>query len=129
MEKFGRAKYAAWVSSAYSSSTMWTGCLRLVFRLQNSFFNYWAPLERRRGSTPLEYGSKISRNTPVVLEPVCGWRGDDSEAVARCGQPVWLVVLFFIPVINVLFFLALCALPPRERAEDPKARRGLDEWI
>jgi len=39
---------------------------------------------------------------------------------------VWL---FFIPVINVLFFLALCALPPRERARNPKARRGLTEWI
>src|SRR5207245_214235 len=34
------------------------------------------------------------------------------------GQPVWLVVFFFFPVINVLFFLALCALPSRERAEE-----------
>jgi hypothetical protein len=40
------------------------------------------------------------------------------QRLRDAGQPVWLVVLFFIPVINVLFFLALCALPPRERAEE-----------
>jgi len=34
------------------------------------------------------------------------------------GQPVWLVVLFFVPFINVLFFLMLCALPPQERSAD-----------
>jgi hypothetical protein len=43
-------------------------------------------------------------------------------------------MLFFIPVINVLFFLALCALPPRERAEDSEGApwpgpNGLDGMI
>ena len=38
------------------------------------------------------------------------------QRLRDAGQPVWLAVLFFFPVINVLFFLALCALPPRERA-------------
>ena len=34
------------------------------------------------------------------------------------GLPVWLVVLFFVPFLNVLFFLMLCALPPQERPAD-----------
>jgi hypothetical protein len=39
-----------------------------------------------------------------------------AKRLRYAGQPVWLVGLFFIPVINILFFLVLCALPPREPA-------------
>jgi len=28
------------------------------------------------------------------------------------GKPLWLVVLFFVPVINLLFFLLLCTMDP-----------------
>src|SRR5271167_3753612 len=30
------------------------------------------------------------------------------------AQPLWLTVLFFAPVVNLLFFAVLCALPSRE---------------
>jgi len=37
------------------------------------------------------------------------------------GQPVWLVVLFFFPILNLLFFLLLCFLPSRQRGEREEA--------
>lgn len=37
------------------------------------------------------------------------------------GQPVWLVVLFFFPILNLLFFLLLCFLPSRQQAEGEEA--------
>ncbi len=56
------------------------------------------------------------------------------QRLRDAGQPVWLVVLFFIPMVNVLFFLALCALPPQGRPVEAEGApwpgpRGLDEII
>jgi uncharacterized membrane protein YhaH (DUF805 family) len=41
------------------------------------------------------------------------------------GLPAWLVVLFFVPVVNLLFFLVLSIVPSRADAErgGPEARR------
>jgi uncharacterized membrane protein YhaH (DUF805 family) len=43
------------------------------------------------------------------------------------GLDVWLSVFFFVPVVNVLFFLLLCILPSRETKE--KARTGDDGYV
>jgi hypothetical protein len=48
--------------------------------------------------------------------------------------PLWLVCLFFIPFVNVLFFLALCFLPPKHRDTANEAApwphvRPLDRFI
>jgi len=50
------------------------------------------------------------------------------------GQPLWLVVLFFTPFINLLFFIALCFLPSRGQPETKVAApwpevRPLDGFI
>ena len=47
------------------------------------------------------------------------------------GWPGWFVVLFFIPFVNVLFFLALFSIPSRETKGDEGARvsRILDRII
>jgi hypothetical protein len=56
------------------------------------------------------------------------------QRLRDAGQPLWLVVLFFIPVINILFFLLLCTLGThsvtvqREAAPWPETR-VLDRWI
>jgi len=34
------------------------------------------------------------------------------------GQPLWLVVLFFVPIVNLLFFAILCVLPSQESRVD-----------
>ena len=50
------------------------------------------------------------------------------------GQPVWLVVLFFVPFVNLLFFLLLCALAPQERSQEFEGApwpgpHGIDRFI
>jgi hypothetical protein len=37
------------------------------------------------------------------------------------GQRVWLAAIFFVPVVNVLFFVALCLLPTAPVAESEEA--------
>lgn len=50
------------------------------------------------------------------------------------GQPLWLVVLFFVPVINLLFLFLLCVIGthPREQARQAAPwpeTRPIDSWI
>lgn len=50
------------------------------------------------------------------------------------GQPLWLVVLFFVPFINLLFFLLLCALPSQECSQELEGApwpgpHGIDNFI
>ena len=44
--------------------------------------------------------------------------------------PPWLVLLFFIPIVKIIFFLLLCVLPSRERLKrEQGGRGGLKSWI
>ncbi|HXL21934.1 MAG TPA: DUF805 domain-containing protein [Candidatus Dormibacteraeota bacterium] len=56
------------------------------------------------------------------------------QRLRDAGQPLWLVVLFFVPIINTLFFLLLCVVEAHPRAEVAQAApwpetRALDSWI
>src|SRR5229473_7832332 len=82
-----------------------------------TFFNYWAPLGKAARLDHLSNDEAKFLATLLLFSIPFLWAGV-AMTVRRlrdAGQPVWLVVLFFVPVINVLFFLALCALPPLER--------------
>jgi uncharacterized membrane protein YhaH (DUF805 family) len=56
------------------------------------------------------------------------------QRLRDAGQPLWLVVLFFVPIVNTLFFLLLCVVEAHPRAEVAQAApwpetRALDSWI
>jgi hypothetical protein len=84
---------------------------------QNGFFNYWAPLGKAARLNHLSNNEMKFLATLLLVSIPFLWVGVAMtvQRLRDAGQPVWLVVLFFIPVVNVLFFLALCALPPRVR--------------
>jgi uncharacterized membrane protein YhaH (DUF805 family) len=87
------------------------------------FFNYWLPLGRgARLSSLSESEVKFFATMLLVAMPFIGiGLAMTVRRLRDAGQPVWLVVLFFVPVLNVLFFLALCLLPPRERPQIKEA--------
>src|SRR6266850_641956 len=92
----------------------------------NSLFNYWAPLGKAARLDHLSNSEAKFLATLLLFSIPFLWVGVTMtvKRLRDAGQPVWLVVLFFIPVINILFFLALCALPPRERPADAAPWRG-----
>ncbi len=45
------------------------------------------------------------------------------------GLPLELCLLFFVPVINLVFFVALSLLPTRERAARPPEKKGWASWL
>jgi uncharacterized membrane protein YhaH (DUF805 family) len=85
---------------------------------QSFFFNYWAPLGKAARLSHLSSTEANFLATLLLFSIPFVWVGIAMtvQRLRDAGQPVWLVVLFFVPVINVLFFLALCALPPQARA-------------
>src|SRR5712672_1132726 len=83
------------------------------------FFNYWAPLGRGAHLSRLTTGEGKFLAT-MLLVSLPSLRIGVMMSVKRlrdAGQQLWLVVLFFIPFINLLFFIALCFLPSRGQTE------------
>jgi uncharacterized membrane protein YhaH (DUF805 family) len=90
-----------------------------VLGINLTFFNYWLPLGRGARLTQLSEPEIQFLATMLLIAIPFIWIGL-SFTVRRlrdAGQPVWLAVLFFLPGLNILFFFALCLLPPRERSQ------------
>jgi len=88
------------------------------------FFNYWAPLGKAARLDHLSNTEAKFLATLLLFSIPFLWAGVTMtrETLRDAGQPVWLVVLFFIPVINILFFSR--ALRECRRASGPRMRRG-----
>ena len=119
--KVGRARYAA---AGFIGVAIKHNLDRLIaasfLGYKNSFFNYWAPLGKAARLDHLSSTEAKFLATLLLTSIPFLWVGVTMtvKRLRDAGQPVWLVVLFFVPFINVLFFLMLCALPPQERSAD-----------
>jgi uncharacterized membrane protein YhaH (DUF805 family) len=119
--KVGRAKYAAvGLIGVLIKHNLDRLIVASFLGYGNNFFNYWAPLGKAAGLVHLSNTEAKFLATLLLFSIPFLWVGVlmTVRRLRDAGQPVWLVTLFFIPVINVLFFLALCALPPQERPRD-----------
>jgi uncharacterized membrane protein YhaH (DUF805 family) len=101
-----------------------------------TLFNYWAPLGKAARLNHLSTTEAKFLATLLLVSIPFLWVGVAMtvQRLRDAGRPVWLVALFFTPVVNVLFFLALCALPPAERAAEAEGApwpgpQGLDSVI
>jgi uncharacterized membrane protein YhaH (DUF805 family) len=106
------------------------------FGYHGEVFNYWAPLGK---AARLNHLSNLETRFLAALLFVSIpfiWIGVAMtvKRLRDAGQPVWLVVLFFFPFLNVLFFLLLCALPPKESSQELEGApwpgpHGFDRFI
>ncbi len=84
--------------------------------LQWHIWNYWYALE---GSTRPHSLTSPSRQFLAALLLTALpfiWVGVAMtvKRLRDAGQPLWLTILFFAPIVNLLFFAVLCDLPSRE---------------
>jgi len=90
---------------------------RFCFHRSWGLSNYWMPLGPAVHITQLASSGAAFAATLVALALPFIWVGV-SMTVRRlrdAGLPVWLACLFFVPVVNLVFFVLLCALPARAR--------------
>ena len=69
-------------------------------------FNYWAPLGKEARLDHLSDTETKFLATLLFVSIPFVWVGVAMtvKRLRDAGQPVWLVVLFFVPYINLLFF-------------------------
>lgn len=98
------------------------------FRRPWGLLNYWFPFPSVIRPWLLSGAELRLSATLLVLSLAFIWLGV-AQTVRRlrdCGQPLWLSVLFFVPFVNLMFFLFACLWPPasypqeqREDSNDP----------
>ena len=107
-----------------------------VFGRRWFLWSYWQPLGPGVRVNAIHPDTQVFAGTLLVLALPFIWLGVTLtvQRLRDAGKPLWLVVFFFVPVINLLFFLLLCIMgshsapAQREAAPWPETRM-LDRWI
>ena len=76
-------------------------------------FNYWVPMRSIGRITQLSRHDAVFLETMVAAALPFIWVGVvmTFKRLRSAGLPTSLVVLFFVPFVNLLFFLVLCLAP------------------
>ena len=79
-------------------------------------FNYWIPLDRAVRITALSRSDARFLAVMLAMSLPFVWLGVAMtlKRLRSAGLPLWLVLLFFAPFLNLLFFLILSVIPERE---------------
>jgi uncharacterized membrane protein YhaH (DUF805 family) len=99
-------------------------------------WSYWQPLGPDARVNAIHPDTRAFAGTLLVLAVPFIWLGVTLtvQRLRDAGKPLWLVVLFFVPVINLLFFFLLCAMESHSIAARREAMpwpetRTLGRWI
>lgn len=135
----GRVSRAAYATVGLVGLAIKHNLDRLIassFLGHNNSFNYWAPLGKAARLDHLSDTEAKFLATLLLVSIPFIWVGVAMtvKRLRDAGQPVWLVVLFFVPFVNLLFFLLLCGLPPQERSQEFEGApwpgpHGIDRFI
>ncbi len=90
------------------------------FHRRWGLFNYWVPVRDVAKVTDLHGAEAVFLGTMVALSLPFIWVGVvlTMKRLRSAGLPIALVALFFVPFLNLLFFLILCLVPEREPATE-----------
>ncbi len=93
-------------------------------------FNYWVPIGNVGRITALGGSEARFLETMVALALPFIWVGVvlTAKRLRSAQLPAVLVALFFVPFVNLLFFLALSLAPERESGFEGKIRPR-DSWL
>jgi uncharacterized membrane protein YhaH (DUF805 family) len=135
--RVGRAAYLAvgMIGFALKFAMDWLVVTRVFHRAWSPLF-YWRPFGAIRGVRYLHGSDAGFALVMLLLSLPFIWVGVTMtvKRLRDACQPVWLVCLFFVPLINGIFFGMLCLLPAarepsREEAAPWPGPRALDRWI
>ena len=95
----------------------------LVFHRPWGLFDYWVPFSDVARITALRSPDAIFLEAMVAMSLPFIWLGVTLtiKRLRSAGLPLSLVLLFFVPFLNLLFFLWLCLVPARNPAISAEA--------
>jgi uncharacterized membrane protein YhaH (DUF805 family) len=136
----GRAHRATYVTVGVIAFALkflvdWTIVTRLFHRPW-SLLNYWRPFGSITGVHSLSLENRIFAGTMLFVALPFIWLGlaMTVKRLRDAGQPTWLAALFFAPIANLAFFVALGLMPSlaeskREEGTPWPGVRAFDGWI
>ena len=99
-----------------------------VFGRSWFLWSYWQPLGPAARVNAIHPDTEMFVGALLVLALPFIWLGVTLtvQRLRDAGKPLWLVGFFFVPVINLLFFLLLCTMgsqsAPAQRDDEPHQR-------
>ena len=134
--RVGRAAYATVGLIGLAIKHNFDRVIASSFLGYKNSFNYWAPLGKAARLDHLSDSEARFLATLLLVSIPFIWVGIAMtvKRLRDAGQPVWMVIFFFVPFVNLLFFLCLCGLPPQERSQDSEGApwpgpHGIDRFI
>jgi uncharacterized membrane protein YhaH (DUF805 family) len=107
-----------------------------VFGRSWFWWSYWQPLGPGVRLNAIRSDTRAFAATLLALSLPFIWLGVTLtvQRLRDAGKPLWLAVFFFVPAINILFFLLLCVMGSHSvtarREATPWPETGmLDRWI
>ncbi|HEV1994147.1 MAG TPA: DUF805 domain-containing protein [Candidatus Acidoferrum sp.] len=113
--KVGRETYALVGLIGFAIKNNLDRYVAVGFRRPWPLWSYWAPLAPTMRITSLTRADAVFVGTMLALSLPFIWLGVTMtvKRLRDAGQPVWLVGLFFVPVVNLLLFALLSVMPAR----------------
>jgi len=98
----------------------------LFFHRPWNLFNYWLPLKSAAPINALGPSDIVFLATMVLMALPFIWLGVSMtlKRLRSTHLPLSLVLLFFVPFLNLLFFLLLCLLPAKDGVAQDALTRG-----
>lgn len=119
--RIGRATYASVGVVAFALKFLvdWLIVTR-VFHRSWSLLNYWRPFGAVNGVQSLSLENRFFAGTMLFVALPFLWLGlaMTAKRLRDAGQPTWLAVLFFAPLANLAFFLALSLMPAANKTHE-----------
>jgi uncharacterized membrane protein YhaH (DUF805 family) len=132
-----RATYATVGVIAFALKFLvdWAIATRLFHRSW-SLLNYWRPFGSITGVHSLSLENRFFAGAMLFVALPFIWLGlaMTVKRLRDAAQPAWLAALFFAPVVNLAFFVALSFMPSvadskREEGTPWPGVRAFDRWI
>jgi len=101
------------------------------FHREWGLFNYWVPVRDVARITDLRDGEAAFLGAMVALAIPFIWVGTvlTLKRLRSAGLSPWLVLLFFVPILNLLFFLLLSLVPERPDSTEQKQAAHQSSWL
>ena len=92
--------------------------LAAAFDRRWSYADYWSPSAYAVGDLPTGERWFFVALLALAIPFAVAGLSLTVRRLRHAGLALWLVVLFFVPVVNLLFFVVLALAPPRTRVRD-----------
>jgi hypothetical protein len=97
----------------------------------HAILSYWIPVIKATRLTELTPDEKRFLAVLFLTTIPFLWVGVTLtvKRLRDAGQPLWLTVLFFVPVVNVVFFVLLCLMPSQDASALMQATGGRQKSV